>query len=192
MPRGVWALGFVSMFMDISSEMVQCPLPVFLATNLGASVMTLGLIEGVAQATASITKLFSGWLSDRLGKRNLPAIIGYGLGAVTKQVFPLAVTTFEVFGARFVDRVGKAIFGGVAERRHLPGADIARARATSPIGQGFVSAAECQVPSAGGGNRFSIQNGSVVDSGKWSRRFRRCFFECRRASRRWRDRELSY
>lgn len=110
-PRGVWALGFVSMFMDISSEMIHSLLPVFLVANLGASVAFVGLIEGVAEATASITKVFSGWLSDRLGKRKLLAVIGYGLGALTKPVFPLAVTPFEVFGARFVDRVGKGIRG---------------------------------------------------------------------------------
>jgi MFS family permease len=110
-PRGVWALGFVSMFMDISSEMIHSLLPVFLVANLGASVALVGLIEGVAEATASITKVFSGWLSDRLGKRKLLAVIGYGLGALTKPVFPLAVTPFEVFGARFIDRVGKGIRG---------------------------------------------------------------------------------
>ena len=110
-PRGVWALGFVSMFMDISSEMIHSLLPVFLVVNLGASVALVGLIEGVAEATASITKIFSGWLSDRLGKRKLLAIIGYGLGALTKPVFPLAMTPFAVFGARFADRVGKGIRG---------------------------------------------------------------------------------
>ena len=110
-PRGVWALGFVSMFMDISSEMIHSLLPVFLVANLGVSVALVGLIEGVAEATASITKVFSGWLSDRLGKRKLLAIIGYGLGALTKPVFPLAVTPFEVFGARFIDRVGKGVRG---------------------------------------------------------------------------------
>jgi MFS family permease len=110
-PRGVWALGFVSMFMDISSEMIHSLLPVFLVANLGTSVALVGLIEGVAEATASITKIFSGWLSDRLGKRKLLAIIGYGLGALTKPVFPLAMTPFAVFGARFADRIGKGIRG---------------------------------------------------------------------------------
>lgn len=110
-PRGVWALGFVSMFMDISSEMIHSLLPVFLVGTLGASVVVVGLIEGVAEATASISKLFSGWLSDRLGKRKLLAVIGYGLGALTKPVFPLAITPFEVLGARFADRIGKGIRG---------------------------------------------------------------------------------
>jgi len=99
------------MFMDVSSEMVHALLPVFLVSSLGASVALVGLIEGVAEATASITKVFSGWLSDRLGKRKLLAVIGYGLGAVTKPVFPLAVTPFEVLAARFVDRIGKGVRG---------------------------------------------------------------------------------
>lgn len=110
-PRTVWALGFVSMFMDISSEMIHSLLPVFLVVGLGASPALVGLIEGIAEATASITKVFSGWLSDRLGRRKLLAVIGYGLGAVTKPVFPLAVTPFEVLAARFSDRIGKGIRG---------------------------------------------------------------------------------
>ena len=110
-PRGVWALGLVSMFMDISSEMIHSLLPVFLVGTLGASVALVGLIEGTAEATASITKIFSGWLSDRLGKRTLLAVLGYGLGALSKPIFPLAVTPFEVFGARFADRIGKGVRG---------------------------------------------------------------------------------
>ena len=110
-PRGVWALGLVSMFMDLSSEMIHSLLPVFLVGTLGASVVMLGLIEGVAETTASITKIFSGWISDRLGKRKLLAVIGYGLGALTKPVFPLAVTPMEVLGARFADRIGKGVRG---------------------------------------------------------------------------------
>ena len=99
------------MFMDISSEMIHSLPPVFLVGTLGASVALVGLIEGVAEATASITKLFSGWISDRLGKRKLLAVLGYGLGALSKPVFPLAVTPFEVLGARFADRIGKGIRG---------------------------------------------------------------------------------
>ncbi|HEX8232107.1 MAG TPA: MFS transporter [Caulobacteraceae bacterium] len=110
-PRGVWALGLVSMFMDVSSEMIHALLPVFLVGGLGASVALVGVIEGVAEATASVTKVFSGWLSDRLGKRKLLAVIGYGLAALTKPVFPLASTPVEVLGARFADRVGKGIRG---------------------------------------------------------------------------------
>lgn len=111
MPRGVWAIGFVSMFMDVSSEMIHSLLPVFLVGTLGASVALVGLIEGVAEATASITKVFSGWISDRLGKRKLLAVLGYGLGALSKPIFPLAVTPVEVLGARFADRIGKGIRG---------------------------------------------------------------------------------
>ena len=103
-PRGVWALGFVSMFMNISSEMNLSLLPVFLVVNLGASVALVGLIEGIAEATASITKIFSGWLSDRLGKRKLLAIIGYSLGALIKPMSPLAMTPFAVLSAVYRSR----------------------------------------------------------------------------------------
>ena len=127
-PRGVWAIGFVSMFMDISSEMIHSLLPVFLVSTLGASVALVGLIEGIAEATASITKVFSGWISDRLGKRKLLAVLGYALGAISKPIFPLAATPFQVLGARFADRVGKGIRG--APRDALV-ADI-----TTPGGRG--------------------------------------------------------
>jgi len=99
------------MFMDISSEMIHALLPLLLVTSLGASTVVVGLIEGIAEATASIVKVFSGWLSDRLGKRKALTVAGYALGAITKPVFALAVTPFEVLGARFVDRVGKGIRG---------------------------------------------------------------------------------
>ncbi len=99
------------MFMDISSEMIHSLLPLFLVGTLGASVALVGLMEGAAEAIAAITKMFSGWLSDRLGRRKLLAVIGYGLGALTKPVFPFAITPVEVFGARFADRVGKGIRG---------------------------------------------------------------------------------
>jgi MFS family permease len=110
-PRGVWALGFVSLLMDTSSELVHSLLPVFLVTTLGASAATLGLIEGAAEATAQITKVFSGWLSDRLGKRKLLTVLGYGLAALSKLMFPLATTPLQVFGARFADRIGKGVRG---------------------------------------------------------------------------------
>jgi MFS family permease len=109
--RGVWVLGFVSMLMDISSEMIHALLPVYLVTVLGASMLTVGFIEGIAEATASITRIFSGALSDWLGKRKLLAAIGYGLAAFTKPVFPLAPTVGWLVAARFVDRVGKGIRG---------------------------------------------------------------------------------
>lgn len=107
----IWALGFVSMFMDISSEMIHSLLPVFLVTVLGANAVTVGLIEGVGEAAASISKLFSGWLSDRLGKRKALTVIGYGLGALSKPLFALAPTSGWVLVARFSDRCGKGIRG---------------------------------------------------------------------------------
>ncbi len=108
-PSTIWALGLVSMFMDISSEMVHSLLPVFLVVSLGASPALVGLIEGIAEATASITKVFSGWLSDRLGRRKLLTVLGYGLAAITKPIFPFAVTPCEVLAARFMDRIGKGL-----------------------------------------------------------------------------------
>ncbi len=99
------------MFMDISSEMIHGLLPVFLVTVLGASMATVGLIEGLGEATASVSKLFSGWISDRLGKRKALTLIGYGLGALSKPFFALAPTASWVLAARFSDRVGKGIRG---------------------------------------------------------------------------------
>ncbi|WP_438273789.1 MFS transporter [Nitrobacter sp.] len=99
------------MFMDISSEMIHALLPVYLVTVLRASTLTVGLIEGLAEATAMITKVFSGALSDWLGRRKLLAAIGYGLSAVTKPIFPLATTIEWVVAARFLDRVGKGVRG---------------------------------------------------------------------------------
>lgn len=111
LPRAIWAIGFVSMFMDISSEMIHALLPVYLTTVLGASMMSVGLIEGIAEATASITKLFSGVISDWFGKRKLLAVIGYALAAFTKPIFPLASTIGWITAARFIDRIGKGIRG---------------------------------------------------------------------------------
>jgi len=110
-PAGIWALGFVSMLMDISSEMIHALLPVYMVAVLGASVLSVGIIEGIAESTASIMKVFSGALSDRLGKRKLLAVAGYGLAALTKPVFPLAGTLGWLVGARFIDRIGKGIRG---------------------------------------------------------------------------------
>ena len=109
LPRGIWALGFVSMFMDISSEMIHALLPIYLVTVLGTSALTIGFIEGIAEATANITKIFSGALSDWLGHRKLLTALGYGLAAVTKPIFPLATTVGWVVAARFIDRIGKGI-----------------------------------------------------------------------------------
>ena len=110
-PRGVWALGIVSLFMDISSEMVHSLLPVFFVSVIGMSYTAVGMVEGIAQAIALVTKVFSGALSDYLGKRKILALAGYGLAALTKPVFALASTAGWVISARFLDRVGKGIRG---------------------------------------------------------------------------------
>ncbi len=109
MPAAIWVLGFVSLFMDVSSEMIHAYLPLFLVNVLGASALTLGAIEGIAEAIASITKMFSGALSDRLGQRKLLTVLGYGLAAFTKPAFPLAGSIGWVMAARFIDRVGKGV-----------------------------------------------------------------------------------
>ncbi len=111
LPRTVWALGFVSLFMDASSELVHSLLPLYLATGLGASMLMIGVVEGVAEATAQIVKVFSGSISDFLGKRKMLALLGYGLAAISKPVFPLATDVAWVFGARVMDRIGKGIRG---------------------------------------------------------------------------------
>jgi MFS family permease len=108
---GIWALGFGSLFMDISSELIHSLLPVFMVTTLGASMITVGIIEGAAEATAAVMKVFSGALSDYLGKRKFLLVLGYALAAFTKPIFPLATSVNWVFTARFVDRVGKGIRG---------------------------------------------------------------------------------
>lgn len=110
-PRSIWALGFVSLFMDLSSEMIHSLLPVFLVSTLGASALSVGLIEGIAEATTPITKILSGTLSDYLGRRKFLTGLGYGLAAFTKPLFPLAGSVTWVFVARFVDRIGKGIRG---------------------------------------------------------------------------------
>jgi MFS family permease len=108
---GLWTLGFVSLFMDISSEMIHALLPLYLVTVLGTSLLTVGVIEGIAEAATSIMKIFSGALSDRLGQRKLLAVFGYGLAAFTKPVFAVATSISWIVVARFVDRVGKGIRG---------------------------------------------------------------------------------
>lgn len=111
MPRGVWALGLTSLFMDLSSELIHSLLPIFLVVTLGASPLLLGLLEGVAEATAAFAKLVSGALSDRMGRRKPLALLGYGMAAATKPLFPLAAGVAAVFLARFLDRLGKGIRG---------------------------------------------------------------------------------
>ena len=110
-PRTVWALGIVSLFMDFSSELVHGLLPVYLTTVLGAGMVAVGLVEGVAEATASIVKVFSGALSDRLSRRKPIVVAGYALAALSKPLFPLAGSVGLVLGARFLDRIGKGIRG---------------------------------------------------------------------------------
>lgn len=110
-PSSVWALGGVSLFMDFSSEMIHALLPIYLVGTMGATMAQIGAIEGVAEATASIVKIFSGAVSDWFASRKLLAILGYGLAAATKPLFPLAPNVAWVMAARFIDRVGKGIRG---------------------------------------------------------------------------------
>jgi MFS family permease len=111
LPRTVWALGFVSLLMDISSETVHALLPLFLTTTLGASVAFVGLIDGIAESTASIAKVFSGYISDRMQRRRPLILIGYGLASLSKPLFALAGSAELVLGARFADRIGKGLRG---------------------------------------------------------------------------------
>ncbi|WP_368544286.1 MFS transporter [Enterobacter soli] len=110
-PGGVWIIGFVSLLMDVSSEMIHSLLPLFMATALGTPVVIIGLIEGLAEATALCVKVFSGVISDYIGKRKGLAVLGYGLGALSKPLFALASTSGMIFSARMIDRVGKGIRG---------------------------------------------------------------------------------
>jgi MFS family permease len=140
-PAGIWALGFVSMFMDISSEMIHALLPVYMVTVLGTSALAVGVIEGIAEATASITRIFSGALSDWLGKRKLLAALGYGLAAFTKPIFPLAGSVQWLIAARFIDRIGKGIRGSPRDALvadiappHLRGASFGLRQALDTVG----------------------------------------------------------
>lgn len=110
-PVSIWVLGLVSMFMDISSEMIHSLLPLFLVGTLGASAFIVGLIEGLAESTALIVKVFSGALSDYLGKRKALAVFGYALGTLTKPLFALAQSAGIVLSARVLDRIGKGLRG---------------------------------------------------------------------------------
>lgn len=110
-PRTVLALGFVSLFMDISSEIIHALLPLFLTTALGVTVAMVGVIDGIAEATASISKVFSGYVSDRIGRRKPLIVLGYGMAALTKPLFALAQGAGLVLGARFADRIGKGLRG---------------------------------------------------------------------------------
>ena len=140
-PTGVWVLGFVSLLMDVSSEMIHALLPIYLVTVLATSALTVGVIEGIAEATASITKVFSGALSDWLGKRKFLAAFGYGLAAFTKPIFPLATTVGWLVAARFIDRIGKGIRGAPRDALiadiappHLRGASFGLRQALDTVG----------------------------------------------------------
>ncbi len=140
-PPGIWALGFVSLLMDTSSEMIHALLPVYLVTVMGASMAMVGVIEGVAEAAASIVKIFSGAVSDWLGKRKLLAALGYGLAALTKPVFPLAPSVGWLFAARFVDRIGKGVRGAPRDAlvadlapAHLRGASFGLRQSLDTVG----------------------------------------------------------
>jgi MFS family permease len=141
MPRGVWVLGFVSMLMDISSEMIHSLLPLFMVTTLGASVAAVGLIEGLAEATALIVKVFSGALSDFLGRRKGLAVLGYALGAASKPLFALSAGLSGVVTARLLDRVGKGIRGAPRDAlvaditpEHLRGSAFGLRQALDTVG----------------------------------------------------------
>lgn len=110
-PSSVWALGLVSLCMDTASEMIHALLPVFLVSVLGASTLTVGGIEGIGEATAAVTKLFSGWISDRIRHRKGLTVAGYALGTLSKPLFAVAPTAGWILAARFTDRVGKGIRG---------------------------------------------------------------------------------
>ena len=111
LPRAIWVLGFVSLLMDVSSELIHSLLPVFMTTTLATSALLIGIVEGLAEATALIVKVFSGVLSDYLGKRKALAVWGYALGALSKPLFAIATSTGTILGARLIDRVGKGIRG---------------------------------------------------------------------------------
>jgi MFS family permease len=140
-PSGIWVLGFVSMLMDVSSEMIHALLPVYLITVMATSATTVGVIEGIAESTAAVTKVFSGALSDWIGRRKLLAVLGYGLAACTKPVFPLATTVGWLMTARFVDRIGKGIRGAPRDAlvadlapAHLRGACFGLRQALDTVG----------------------------------------------------------
>lgn len=140
-PLAIWALGFVSLLMDVSSEIIHALLPIYLVSGLGASMVTVGLIEGVAEATASITKVFSGALSDWTGKRKWLAVLGYGLAACTKPIFPLAGSVGWLVVARFIDRIGKGIRGAPRDAliadiapTHLRGASFGLRQSLDTVG----------------------------------------------------------
>ena len=140
-PKGIWVLGFVSMLMDISSEMIHSLLPLFMVTTLGTSVLTVGIIEGLAESTALIVKVFSGIISDYIGKRKSLALFGYALGALTKPLFALASSSWLVLTARLLDRIGKGVRGAPRDALvadiappHLRGASFGLRQSLDTVG----------------------------------------------------------
>ncbi len=140
-PAGIWVLGFVSMLMDISSEMIHSLLPLFMVTTLGTSVFIIGIIEGLAQSTALIVKVFSGILSDYIGKRKGLAVIGYAMGAFSKPLFAVASSAGLVLTARLLDRIGKGVRGAPRDALvadiappHLRGAAFGLRQALDTVG----------------------------------------------------------
>ncbi|WP_242393686.1 MFS transporter [Anaeromyxobacter oryzisoli] len=140
-PPGVWVLGGVSMLMDVSSEMIHSLLPLFMVTTLGAGALVVGVIEGLAESTALVVKVFSGVLSDYLGRRKGLAVLGYGLGALTKPLFAVAPTASVVLAARLLDRVGKGVRGAPRDAlvadltpRHLLGAAFGLRQSLDTVG----------------------------------------------------------
>ena len=140
-PRGIWVLGFVSMLMDISSEMIHSLLPLFMLTTLGTSVFVVGIIEGLAESTALIVKVFAGILSDYIGKRKGLAVLGYAMGAFSKPLFALASSTGLVLTARLLDRIGKGVRGAPRDALvaditppHLRGAAFGLRQALDTVG----------------------------------------------------------
>ena len=140
-PKAIWVLGFVSMLMDISSEMIHSLLPLFMVTTLGTSVLTVGIIEGLAESTALIVKVFSGIISDYIGKRKSLALFGYALGALTKPLFALASSSGLVLTARLLDRIGKGVRGAPRDALvadiappHLRGASFGLRQSLDTVG----------------------------------------------------------
>lgn len=130
-PALVWVLGRVSLLTDISSEMILAVLPVYLGTVMGVSMATIGLIEGIAEATAAVMRVFAGAIGDRLGRYKAIVVFGYGLSALSKIVFPFAGSPAPIFAARIIDRVGKGL------RTSPRDAMIARATHPSILGRAF-------------------------------------------------------
>jgi len=140
-PTSIWILGFVSLLMDISSEMIHSLLPMFMVTTLGVSVFAVGMIEGVAEATGLMVKVFSGILSDYLGKRKGLALFGYALSALTKPLFAIAPSVGFVFTARLLDRIGKGVRGAPRDALiadisplHLRGASFGLRQSLDTVG----------------------------------------------------------